>query len=127
MLRQVGSGLLLAAAVVGSGELVLTTVLGAEVGFILLWLILLSCAVKVVVQHEIGRYTIGTGETGPTSTLYPRRVLDLAVLYLLLHSRPRVTVKVRGGTQAIRCPSWVFPRSTCVTDACLPRLRRAGF
>ncbi len=63
VLRQVGPGLVMAAAVVGSGELVLTTVLGAEVGVILLWLVLLSCAVKVVVQHELGRYTIASGET----------------------------------------------------------------
>ncbi|MEZ5364829.1 MAG: Nramp family divalent metal transporter [Bryobacterales bacterium] len=63
MLRRIGPGLILAATVVGSGELVATTVLGAESGYTLLWLILLSCAVKVVVQHEIGRYAIGTGET----------------------------------------------------------------
>ncbi len=62
-LRHVGPGLILAATVVGSGELVATTVLGAETGYILLWLILLSCSVKVVVQHEMGRFTIGTGET----------------------------------------------------------------
>ena len=62
-LRHVGPGLILAATVVGSGELVATTVLGAETGYILLWLILLSCAVKVVVQHEMGRFTIGTGAT----------------------------------------------------------------
>ena len=63
MFRRIGPGLILAATVVGSGELVATTVLGAESGYTLLWLILLSCAVKVVVQHEIGRYAIGTGET----------------------------------------------------------------
>src|SRR5690606_30320283 len=63
ILRKVGPGLILAAAVVGSGELVATTVLGAETGYILLWLILLSCAIKVIVQHEIGRYAIGSGET----------------------------------------------------------------
>ena len=63
MFRHIGPGLILAATVVGSGELVATTVLGAESGYTLLWLILLSCAVKVVVQHEIGRYAIATGET----------------------------------------------------------------
>ena len=62
-LRHVGPGLILAATVVGSGELIVTTVLGAETGYVLLWLILLSCAVKVVVQHELGRFTIGTGAT----------------------------------------------------------------
>ena len=61
--RQIGPGLILASSVVGSGELVATTVLGAESGYTLLWLILVSCTIKVAVQNEIGRYTIGTGET----------------------------------------------------------------
>ena len=49
---------------VGTGELIATTVLGAENGYSLLWLILVSCTIKVVVQNELGRYAIGTGETG---------------------------------------------------------------
>ncbi len=61
--RQIGPGLILASSIVGSGELVATTVLGAESGYTLLWLILVSCTIKVAVQNEIGRYTIGTGET----------------------------------------------------------------
>ena len=48
---------------VGSGELVATTVLGAENGYTLLWLVLVSCVIKVVIQNELGRYAIGTGET----------------------------------------------------------------
>jgi len=63
VLGRVGPGLILAGAIVGSGELIATTVLGAEVGFVLLWLILLSCLVKVVVQNELGRYAVATGET----------------------------------------------------------------
>lgn len=62
-LRRIGPGLIMAGAVVGSGELVATTVLGAEQGYAVLWLILVSCAVKVVVQHEMGRYAIAAGET----------------------------------------------------------------
>jgi len=62
-LRRVGPGLILASAIVGSGELIATTVLGAEFGYSLLWLILLSCVIKIVVQHEMGRYAIATGET----------------------------------------------------------------
>ena len=60
---RIGPGLILASAVVGSGELIATTVLGAENGYRLLWLVLLSCVIKVVVQNELGRYAIGTGET----------------------------------------------------------------
>ncbi len=63
IVRRIGPGLILASAIVGSGELVATTVLGAENGYTLLWLILVSCVVKTVVQGELGRYTVGTGET----------------------------------------------------------------
>ncbi len=63
VLRHLGPGLITAAAIVGSGELIATTVLGAENGYLLLWLILVSCPVKIFVLHEIGRYTIATGET----------------------------------------------------------------
>ena len=61
--RMIGPGLILAGGLVGSGELVATTVLGAENGYRLLWLILVSCTIKTVVQNELGRYAIGTGET----------------------------------------------------------------
>ena len=56
--------MVLAASIVGSGELIATTTLGAQVGFAALWIILASCAIKPVVQAELGRYTIATGETG---------------------------------------------------------------
>ena len=63
-LRRLGPGMVLAAAIVGSGELIATTTLGAQVGYAALWIVLLSCAVKPVVQAELGRYTIASGETG---------------------------------------------------------------
>jgi Mn2+/Fe2+ NRAMP family transporter len=63
-LRRIGPGMVLAASIVGSGELIATTTLGAQVGFSALWIILLSCAIKPVVQAELGRYTIGSGRTG---------------------------------------------------------------
>jgi manganese transport protein len=62
-LRRVGPGLVLTASIVGSGELIATTKLGAEVGYVLLWAVIISCLIKVVIQAEIGRYTIATGET----------------------------------------------------------------
>ena len=62
--RRVGPGLITAAAVVGSGELIATTVLGAENGYTLLWLVVLGCVIKAVLQNELGRYAIATGETG---------------------------------------------------------------
>ncbi len=62
-LRRVGPGLVLTASIVGSGELIATTKLGAEVGYVLLWAVIVACLIKVVIQGEIGRYTIATGET----------------------------------------------------------------
>jgi Mn2+/Fe2+ NRAMP family transporter len=49
------------AAVVGSGELLTATTLGAQVGFLLLWLVFLSTFVKVWVQVELARWTISEG------------------------------------------------------------------
>jgi hypothetical protein len=43
--------------------LIATTALGAKAGFVALWIILLSCFIKVVVQEELGRYTMSSGET----------------------------------------------------------------
>jgi Mn2+/Fe2+ NRAMP family transporter len=55
--------LILAASIVGTGELINTTSLGAKAGFSLLWLIVLSCVIKVFVQVELGRYAITHGKT----------------------------------------------------------------
>lgn len=60
-LLQIGPGIVLAGSIIGSGELLLTTALGAEYGFVFLWLILFSCVIKVFVQIELGRYAISSG------------------------------------------------------------------
>lgn len=62
-LKEVGPGIIITASIVGSGELIATTKLGAEVGFTLLWFIILGCIVKVFVQVELGRYTVSSGKT----------------------------------------------------------------
>src|SRR5689334_12077329 len=62
-LGQIGPGLILAGSIVGTGELIATTGLGAKHGYVLLWLILLSCVIKVFVQTELGRYAITHGKT----------------------------------------------------------------
>ncbi|MEU1903718.1 Nramp family divalent metal transporter [Streptomyces hygroscopicus] len=61
--RRLGPGMILSAAVVGSGELITTTSLGAKAGFVLLWLVIASALVKVWVQMELARWTILTGKT----------------------------------------------------------------
>ncbi len=63
MLKYIGPGFILSASIVGSGELIATTLLGAKAGFILMWFIILSCLVKVVVQLEFGKHAICTGES----------------------------------------------------------------
>jgi manganese transport protein len=63
-LRRIGPGIVLASSIVGSGEVIATTTLGAQVGYAALWIVLVSCAIKPVVQAELGRYTIVTGYTG---------------------------------------------------------------
>jgi manganese transport protein len=62
-LRHLGPSFILVGSVVGSGELILTTTLGASVGFVMLWWVLLSCWGKSIVQAELARYTVSTGET----------------------------------------------------------------
>lgn len=66
-LKYCGPGFVLSASIVGSGELIATTALGAKVGFITLWVILLSCFLKVALQLEFGRHTIQSGETAMTA------------------------------------------------------------
>ena len=66
-LKRIGPGIILAASIVGSGELIATTTLGAQVGYTALWVIVLSCFIKPVVQAEMGRYIIASGETGLAS------------------------------------------------------------
>lgn len=66
-LKFLGPGMVLTASIVGSGELIATTVLGAQAGFVTLWVILVSCFVKVCVQLEWGKHIINTGETSMTA------------------------------------------------------------
>jgi manganese transport protein len=69
-LKHLGPGFILTASIVGSGELIATTALGAEAGFITLWVVLLSCLVKVMLQIEFGRHAIHSAE--PTLASFDR-------------------------------------------------------
>ena len=62
-LGHLGPGMILVGSIVGSGELIVTTKLGALAGFGLLWFVLFSCLIKVVVQAELARHTISSGKT----------------------------------------------------------------
>lgn len=64
--KHLGPGLILSASIVGSGELIATTALGAQVGFVILWMVIFSTLVKVAVQIELARWTISTGQPALT-------------------------------------------------------------
>lgn len=66
-MKYLGPGFILSASIVGSGELISTTTLGAKAGFATFWVIIVSCAVKVAIQLEFGKQAIRTGETVFTS------------------------------------------------------------
>ena len=61
-LRFLGPGLILSAAIVGSGELIATTTMGATAGFALIWVILFACLTKIAIQLEYGRHCITHGK-----------------------------------------------------------------
>ena len=60
-LKYLGPGFIMSAAIVGSGELIATTTLGAKAGFVTFWVIMVSCLVKVTLQLEFGKNAIYTG------------------------------------------------------------------
>ena len=55
---HLGPGLIISAAIVGSGELIVTPKVGAASGFSLLWFVIIACVVKVFVQIELARLAI---------------------------------------------------------------------
>jgi Mn2+/Fe2+ NRAMP family transporter len=61
--RHLGPGVVISGSIVGSGELVLTSSLGAAAGFTLLWWMLVCCWSKSVVQAELARYAVVSGDT----------------------------------------------------------------
>ena len=58
LLRNIGPGVIVSGSVVGSGELLVTTRMGAEVGFVFLWGVILACLIKYTIQLELGRQCI---------------------------------------------------------------------
>src|SRR5699024_2280877 len=53
--KYLGPGMLMSAAVVGSGELITTTSMGSKAGFALMWLIIVSTAAKLFIQMELAK------------------------------------------------------------------------
>ncbi|MHB8903239.1 MAG: Nramp family divalent metal transporter [Thermoguttaceae bacterium] len=85
---RLGPGMLLAAAAIGSGELILTPRAGAMYGLSIGWVIVVSIVYKLALTLGLARYTIATGEDifegfsrlpGPRNWL----VWILAIIFLL--------------------------------------------
>ena len=62
-LKSLGPGIVVSGSIVGSGEILLTAGLGAVAGFTLLWWVLFSCWIKSLIQAELARYTVTSGDT----------------------------------------------------------------
>ena len=61
--RNLGPGIVVSGSIVGSGEILLTSGLGAVAGFVVLWWVLFSCWIKSLVQAELARYVVTSGDT----------------------------------------------------------------
>jgi len=62
-LKRLGPSIVISGSIVGSGELILTSSLGAAAGFVLLWWVLMACWSKSIVQAELARYIVVSGDT----------------------------------------------------------------
>jgi len=62
-LKFIGPSVVVTGSVVGSGSIVMTPLLGAAAGFLLLWWLLLSMWSKPIIQAEISRYVVVTKKT----------------------------------------------------------------
>jgi Mn2+/Fe2+ NRAMP family transporter len=124
-LRQIGPGIILAASIVGTGELINTTSLGAKAGYSLLWLILLSCVIKVFVQVELGRYAITHGKTtlAAFDTLPGLRVGAswLCWLYMFMMLATQAQVAAMEGTVG-QAAHMAFPGASQAVAAAVGRL-----
>jgi len=87
IVRRLGPGLIIAASIVGSGELIMTTKTGAEAGYWLLWLVIIGCVIKVFVQIEFGRFALTQGKTslqGMNEVPGPRLRVNWLLWYWLI-------------------------------------------
>lgn len=67
LLRNIGPGVIVSGSVVGSGELLVTTRMGAEVGFLFLWGVIFASVIKYFIQLELGRQCLLYDDTTVTS------------------------------------------------------------
>lgn len=85
-LRSLGPGLVLAAAGIGAGDVVVASVTGIQFGTALLWAVAFTAALKFVLTEALARWQLATGETIARAwiTRLPRWVGVYFGAYLLL-------------------------------------------
>lgn len=84
-LRALGPGLVLAAAGIGAGDVVVASVTGIRFGTTLLWAVAFTAGLKFVLTEALARWQLATGETvvRAWATRLPRWVSVLFAAYLL--------------------------------------------
>jgi Mn2+/Fe2+ NRAMP family transporter len=84
-LLSLGPGLVLAAAGIGAGDVVVASVTGIRFGTTLLWAVAFTAALKFVLTEALARWQLATGETIVHAwvTRLPRWVSVLFGIYLL--------------------------------------------
>lgn len=87
-LRVLGPGLIMAAAGIGAGDVVVASVTGARHGHMLLWAVALTAALKFVLTEGLARWQLATGETIARAwvTRFPRWIGVLFAAYLVFWS-----------------------------------------
>jgi Mn2+/Fe2+ NRAMP family transporter len=85
-LRSLGPGLVLAAAGIGAGDVVVASVTGIRFGTTLLWAVGFTAALKYVLTEALARWQLATGETVVSAwvTRLPRWVAVYFAGYLVL-------------------------------------------
>ena len=86
--KYLGPGIVVSGSIVRSGEILLTAGLGAAAGFTLLWWVLFSCWVKSLIQAELARYVVTSGDT-------------------YLRALNRLPGKIQGPNGPISWPIWL--------------------
>jgi Mn2+/Fe2+ NRAMP family transporter len=87
-LSDLGPGLLLAATGIGVGDMVASTIAGAEHGLTLVWAVAMGVVVKLAITEGAARWQLATGATlvEGWATHLPRVVLALFGLYFVVWS-----------------------------------------
>jgi Mn2+/Fe2+ NRAMP family transporter len=83
--RALGPGLVLAAAGIGAGDVVVASVTGIQFGTTLLWAVVFTAGLKFVLTEALARWQLATGETvvRAWATRLPRWVSAVFLAYLL--------------------------------------------